>query len=352
MRNTYGKSALLLVALLACGGSDHPTQPDPGPAVPALEALNFAALGNGKIAFQRIGPLPTPFATAYIVNAATSTSSHIFDNVGPDGVVLSPDGQRVAFMKYTGIQTGYDIHLANVDGTGVTQVTHFPGDGTPAWRPDGARIVFVSGYGDSPNIFSQSPLPNASDLTQHTDFKVTGGTLTCPTFLFGENERVSMANDGRIAFACGTGEINLLSAAGTLASAYVPAHSDQNNLPAVFDPEWSPDATRVAFIEETFAGSNQLPVSRVALKLMNADATNVTTLASLPVASGSVSVGGTWAGTGNVSLCWMPDGSRIVFTVPETDQISHLWVAKSDGTGLTQLTTAPGYDRSVSCSRS
>jgi Tol biopolymer transport system component len=126
-----------------------------------------------------------------------------------------------------------------------------------------------------------------------------------------------------------------------------------NNLPAVSAPEWSPDATRVAFIEETFSGNAQPLVSRVALKVMNSDATNVTTLASIPIAASSgVQIGGSWAGIGNRSLCWMPDGSRIVFTVPVSDLVSHLWVVGVDGSGLTQLTSADAFDRSVSCSRS
>lgn len=53
-----------------------------------------------------------------------------------------------------------------------------------------------------------------------------------------------------------------------------------------------------------------------------------------------------------ISLCWMPDNSHSVFNVPESTYVSHRWLVRADGSGLTQLTTALGaYDFSVSCAR-
>ena len=85
---------------------------------------------------------------------------------------------------------------------------------------------------------------------------------------------------------------------------------------------------------------------------MNADATNLTTLASVSLPpSAMVQAGGGWSGPNNMSVCWMPDGSRLVFVIPESTLVGHIWVVRADGTGLAQLTSAPGvYDRSVSCS--
>ena len=40
------------------------------------------------------------------------------------------------------------VYVMNADGTGVVQLTDGPsGDVLPAWSPDGAAIVFVSGRG-------------------------------------------------------------------------------------------------------------------------------------------------------------------------------------------------------------
>ena len=86
---------------------------------------------------------------------------------------------------------------------------------------------------------------------------------------------------------------------------------------------------------------------------MSADGNKVSTVATFPIAQGTrVGTLGGYIGWNNKSICWMPDGSRLVFNVPETDVVGHLWVVRRDGTGLTQLTNAPGvWDRSVSCSR-
>ena len=68
-------------------------------------------------------------------------------DLSPENPVWSPDGTRIAF------DTGYDglapseIYVMNVDGTGVTKLTHqppeqIPGNFEPNWSPDGHRIAF------------------------------------------------------------------------------------------------------------------------------------------------------------------------------------------------------------------
>jgi dipeptidyl aminopeptidase/acylaminoacyl peptidase len=357
MRANLRKPCFLLAALVACGGSDGPVEPIvEGPAVPPLESVSFTLLGSGKVAFQRIGPLSNNYVTTYVIDATASSSSHIFDNELAEGPVLSPDGQRLTFLRYTGLSTNYDVHIAKIDGTGMVQVTRFAQEGTPHWTPDGSKLVLTVVTQQFPDVFSQSPVANASDLTQLTHFTPgPGGVLTCP-FLFGSEGRISISNEGKITFACagGGGEIDVLAPNGTLAAAYLPSRTDPTHWPNVYAAEWSPDGTRVAFIESISDRDAGLVVSSYSLKVMNGDATNVTTLATVPVLPGSgVGVGGGWAGPGNVSLCWMPDGSRLVFTIPEKQLVGHLWVVRADGSGLMQLTSTPdAFDRSVSCSRS
>ena len=131
-------------------------------------------------------------------------------------------------------------------------------------------------------------------------------------------------------------------------SAYVPSRKDSRRSPRVFAPTWSPDGARVAFIETTSDSATNTRVA-LALKVMNADGTNVTTLVTR---EGLAQGGGEWSGPNNLSICWLPDGSRLVFNIPETTMVGHLWVVRADGSGLAQLTSKPGvWDRSVSCSR-
>lgn len=65
----------------------------------------------------------------------------------------SPDGLRVAFQSNrAGVS---QIFVMDADGSNVVQLTHEPGGAeTPAWSPDGSRIVYaVYGYGEGNDVF-------------------------------------------------------------------------------------------------------------------------------------------------------------------------------------------------------
>jgi len=347
-------SMALVGGALGCGpASDGPTTPEEvARIVPALEAVSFQLVGAGKVAFERIG-VNGAVQAIYIIDGATASSAHTFDNQVADGPALSPDGRRFAYTTVTSLATGYDVYVANVDGTGVQQVTRFPwNEGAPTWTPDGTRIVVAAGGVGAAvyNIYSQSPVANPGDQTQLTNFSTTSGT--CPAMTATGDLRVATSPQGRMAFACSFGEIDV-STNGTFAASYLPTRTDRRRWPNVFTPSWSPDGARIAFIETTSDSATNYSLLGVAVKVMNADGSNVATLANVATAAASNAIAGSaWGGLNNISLCWMPDGSRLVFNVPESQVVGHLWVVRADGTGLAQLTTSPGvWDRSVSCSR-
>ena len=347
-------SATLLGALLACGSSsDGPTTPDPLPAVPALESVPFGLLGSGKVAFERIGG-DGGYGAIYVIDATAMSSAHAFDNEAALGPALSPDGRRLAYMHLTDLTTGWDVYVANIDGTGVQHATRYTQqESPPTWTPDGAKIVVPRVVGSSlvRNVYSQSPVANPGDVIQLTNFTLgTGGTPACPIIFFDSDVLVPISTQGKLAFACSSGEIDVLSPNGTLSASYLPVRDDRRHWPNVFSPSWSPDGTRLAFVETTSDSATNYTLVGLAVKVMNADGSNVTTVAT--GAGSNAQVGGGWFGPNNFSLCWMPDGSRLVFNVPESELIGHIWVVRADGTGLAQLTSAPGaWDRSVSCSR-
>jgi Tol biopolymer transport system component len=346
-------SLFLFGALLGCGSHDSPGITYTPPEVPSLESVSFPLLGSGKIAFERIGGGGSYGAT-YIVDATAGRSTHVFDNTVAWGPALSPDGRLLAYTSYN-TTTLYDVWVANVDGTGAQHVTNLSGqEGPPTWTTDGSRIVVVAENFTSlvNNVFSQSPVPNPGNLTQLTHFAdpPAGGQFVCPTII-NNDLIVSSSSQGLLAFACQGMEIDILSPDGSTSASYAPSRNDRRNWPLVFSPKWSPDGARIAFIETISDSATNYSIVAVTVKMINADGTNATTIASAP--GSNAQVGGGWFGPNNFSLCWMPDGSTLVFNVPESALVGHLWVVRSDGTGLAQLTSAPAaWDRSVSCSRS
>jgi hypothetical protein len=347
-------SVALLGGLLGCGSSsDGPTTPYVGPVVPPLESVPYALLGPGKVAFERIGPFSAAYSSIYIIDATATSSSHAFDNTVTWAPALSPDGRRLTYTTYSGTATLYDVYVANIDGTGVQHATSFPGqEGPPTWTPDGAKIVVAASVGGNSvyDVYSQSPVTSPGDVTQLTHFAPgAGGSIDCPIIVDNE-EPVAVSTQGMLAFACFFREVDVLSPNGTPSASYAPARGDRRHWPNIFSPSWSPDGTRLAFVQTTSDSATNYALIGLAVNVMNADGSNVSTIAS--VQASSPGVGGGWIGPNNLSLCWMPDGSRLVFNIPESDLVGHLWVVRADGTGLAQLTSAPGtWDRSVSCSR-
>jgi TolB protein len=70
-------------------------------------------------------------------------------NVEAEYPSWSPDGTRLAFMSMqphaTGGDPNYDVFVVDVDGTGLQQLTDWPGeDGWPAWSPDGELIAYTT----------------------------------------------------------------------------------------------------------------------------------------------------------------------------------------------------------------
>ena len=68
----------------------------------------------------------------------------VTDDGGSEGwPTWSPDGKRIAFQSDR--SGNWDIWIANVDGTGLAQLTRHPAeDRYAAWSPDGKKIAFTS----------------------------------------------------------------------------------------------------------------------------------------------------------------------------------------------------------------
>ncbi|MGH9557776.1 MAG: TolB family protein, partial [Bryobacteraceae bacterium] len=93
----------------------------------------------------------------------------------------SPNGDWIAFTSNRE-DRDYEIYKIRVDGTGLTRLTHLPGnDGHSTWSPDGEWIAFSSGragFKDEMALHPHNPQsygeitvmhPDGSDMTALTD---------------------------------------------------------------------------------------------------------------------------------------------------------------------------------------
>ena len=97
-----------------------------------------------------VQPTPTPPAgiapeTAYLIDLNTGEMTPLPKSIAGGGYAVSPDGTMVAYSSLDDAGTA-QVFIASLDGTDVQQVTHDQrGAAEPDWSPDGAAIAYTSG---------------------------------------------------------------------------------------------------------------------------------------------------------------------------------------------------------------
>jgi len=243
------------------------------------------------------------------VSAITSGNGDIDDTPVP-----SPDGTKIAYTSSagtSGASLGLDLWVANIDGTSPHKVfgatTTF--DGAPMWSPDGSLIAF-NRISTTTFVGSVWIVPSAGGAAR----KVGGDGLLDPAWSpSGRLLAVSDVNQSHPVIA-------VMTADGSTRW-YVAGTSGTNF--AGFDPGWSADGTKIAFVRQTDAGARQLAV--------------------VP-SGGSMATAWNAAATDVNSQTWSPDGSRIVFDRQNpTTGSSTVWQIDSIGQNVAQLPGTASY---------
>jgi Tol biopolymer transport system component len=243
---------------------------------------------NGKLVFER----PTrDGADLYTVGTDGSGLTQLTRLEGVEGdSSWSPDGSQVAFTRARNPEKGpFEIWVVNADGSGLARLTRHRGVSLgPAWSPDGRRIVYATERRDQPpglyvvnSDGSGTQRLKSSRTRGYTDpsWSPDGATIAFTILRVGETQRVFDSSIAVIDADDG----------GNLRRLTRPGGPDELN------PNWSPDATTIAFERNRLFDRRQSDIW-----LMNADG------------AGKRRITATRSHETNPTFS--PDGTRIAFT--------------------------------------
>jgi hypothetical protein len=328
--------------LAACAPSDLPTEPaaDHHEEL-VLETIPYPALGGMRVTFNRDDHSKRGVIS---VDGAAQTGA-ITNSVFGTLVARSPATGKLAYAGFTPASNNdrsIDIYIRDWDAaTGVALGGPGRGRDTPSWNTAGTRIIYGESTIDAigltkDRIVSQLPIPGAADrqvlwqASGHCEFawEPSQSVTTKLVFLYSfapPPNGIDCGTSPRIARATPGGPAELLYGSAGM------------NL---YSPIWSPSGAEIAFFE--IVSFNQTGFANVALQRMAADGSNVRTIATVKHYGGTAEV--------NFSMCWSGDGSRIIFSIFDSPEASHVFAVTVANGNVTQITSAPGVlDWSVSC---
>lgn len=292
-----------------CGGSGgapslRSPPATPPPPIALVDPVDYGALGSGRLCFERIVSNSGPGGGVFVIDAGARRAWGFFngDYIGGvfDEPAISPDGLRIAYSSLTDLVTFYDIYVIPADGGfPVRALGGSESESLPAWTP-GSELI------------------------------------CCPTGDGQTRETVSVTGDRAV--AASGGALLVFYRSGYPTRVY---EGPQVRLDA---PAFSPDGTELAWVRvrDVQTGGTGMDVV-----VGEPDGSHPEKIATLPLPGGLMR----WSGGNNLTLAWSPDGRRLAFIRPESPETAHVWVVGRDGTGLSQITSAPGVgDRSVSWS--
>lgn len=325
--------ALLMLVSWGCSTDELPTSPE----APEPEATLYELLGSSRVVFERFGEGGALGQSVMLVDGRERRTTRLLSAVDFyfRGAVLSPTADRLAGLALTDQSTWYDAYVTRLDGTQRQQLSSVDGnwEGPPAWSPSGESIFYaVFGTGANGGIFEQS--------------LQGGGPVRVSDFGGYPNDRLAVSAGGMIAFFCEDGVCVVPRQGGERALLY--ANPTGEPLAFASAVAWSPDGSRLAVsVREQSAGA----LVRLTVKVIDAG-----TGVARSVVERTDPQWIEWSGADTGSLCWLPDGERLVFSAPVPgntpagSSMANLFMIRADGTGLARLTAKPGvYDTNVSC---
>ncbi len=240
------------------------------------EWIVYEADGNLWVCSTRGEPSPRKVAVEVYADEKTNPEQTVTFTQNISEYALSPNEQHVAIVVHG------ELFLMPTGGGKAKRLTEHPGnDHDLAWSPDGKKIAFVSDRGGNDDIYLlEQNDPDHPELVRAHQYKVTPITNEAEP-----HEGVSFSPDGkRLAFLRG-GKLWTMNPDGSDAKVLVEPMR-------VIEYEWSPDSKWLAFARMDAAFASELYLVPAA----GGNPTNITRYA-----------------TRNFGVSWSSDGKRLAF---------------------------------------
>lgn len=213
----------------------------------------------------------------------------------------SPDGAKIVFTSYTRGQP--DLYTMNADGKGIKQIVGGPGSKlTPSWAPDGGRIAFSSSASGEADIFTIGASGgHNSRLTSSKGIDIAPTWSPDSGVIIFASDRTGGLHLYRV--NAGGGNVSRLTFVGY-----------QNDMPS-----WSPMGDKVSFAGREGGAFD--------IFIMNPDGSNIQ---RLTVGSGT-----------NEHPSWSADGRFVVFSSTREGE-SAIYLMRADGSNQTRISKGNG----------
>lgn len=271
------------------------------------------SMAEGTIAFSQRTDENT--YNLFVMDADGSNKQQLTNSEMEDSwVALSPDGEKIAFVRRDMASSTLDNEIWVIDidgGTPVQLTSNDIDDKRPAWSPDGSQIAFESDRDDnSISIF-------VMDADGTNQVRITDSA--------GHDHSATWSPDNTIAFVSdrkGENGVDIykVNSDGTGLEILIDASEDNGN--NLFQPAWSPDGSQIAYEGYTTVGHSRIFVA-------DATGNNAEILTSEDFSAYQPS--------------WSPDGKYIAFMDRgDNDTTDAIWTIKTDGTLPFRITDEEG----------
>ena len=261
----------------------------------------------------------------YVMDADGGNQQNLTNHPDRDlAPAWSPDGTRIAFMsnrdghiRKGGVLLTFEIYVMDADGGNPQNLTNDPNsDLSPAWSPDGKRIVFSSNREVNFEIYvmdadggNPQKLTNNPGTDHHPSWSPDGKRIAFSSYRGGH-----FIADSEL-----TSEIYVMDADGA------NPHRLTENRKNDDSPAWSPDGTRIVF-----SSDRKGDFTNYQIYVMDADGGNLQRLTENRDNDGVPS--------------WSPDGNRIAFSSYGDNNEGDIYVMDADGGNPQKLTNHPRSD--------